>query len=162
SGIIATTDKLAAPGATRPIFSPYGRREVDVHHIRDRRQPGQHVGKFGRLLLRRALSQRSGQLANFFHQPHERAIDPPGTILFQVHLPNQRLEILKRNRSRSLSHSTRPSLPIRLPRCLLRQPALVYLNRSQATWAPPAARNDRTILNAEMPPTDPTNADFVT
>jgi hypothetical protein len=99
------TDKLAAARAPGPVFIPYGSREVDVHHVRDCRKPGQHIGKLGRLLLVSALAKRGRQFANFFHQPHKRAINAPGSIFIQIHPPNERLKIIERDGSGWFSHS---------------------------------------------------------
>ena len=55
--VVARADKLPAAGAARAIFPLHRLRQIDARHVGDRRQPGQHVGKFGRLLLVRAFAQ---------------------------------------------------------------------------------------------------------
>ena len=40
----------------------------------------------------RAAAQRRGQFAHFFHQPHERAVDAAGDVLFQIHVADQLLK----------------------------------------------------------------------
>ena len=39
------------------------------------------------------LRKRGGQLAHFFHQPHERAVDAAGDVFLQVHLADQLLKL---------------------------------------------------------------------
>ena len=45
----------------------------------------------------RSAAERRGQLADLFHQPHERAVDAPGDVLLYVHLADQGLQVGQRD-----------------------------------------------------------------
>ena len=104
SSVVAVADELTAARAACAVFFPHGRGQVHVDHIGNGSEPGQHISKFRGLLLFRAFPQRRGQLAYLFHQPHECPVDAAGQILFEIHPPDERLEIREREGSRFLSH----------------------------------------------------------
>ncbi len=78
------------PGRPAPYFARDGGfEEVDICDVGNRRQPGEDVGEFARECLGRSVACGAfltpggrRQLTNFFHQPHERAGDTRGLILF--------------------------------------------------------------------------------
>src|SRR5262249_27490175 len=75
--LIANAWHFAAAGATGAVLGFHRGVEIDPRDIGDRRQPGQHIGDLFRLLLLFTAAQGGGKLTYFFHQPHERAGDPP-------------------------------------------------------------------------------------
>src|SRR5688572_20497279 len=108
TGVVTRAYKLSAARTASPILPAHGRRQIDIHDVRNGRKPSNNVGKLGRLVLGRALAQSGRQLAHFFHQPHECAVDASGNILLEVHLTDERLKVFERDGLACFRHNTRP------------------------------------------------------
>ena len=72
--------------------------QIDARDVGDRGEPRQHIGEFLEPLLVRAAAQRCGQLADLFHEPHERPVDAAGRVLLKVHVADQLLKVGQRGR----------------------------------------------------------------
>src|SRR5262249_17379369 len=79
--LIAHARNLSAAGTTGPILGLHHGLQIDPHRVRQRGQPGEHVREFLRPFLGGAAAQRRRQLADFFHEPHERAFHPAAPVL---------------------------------------------------------------------------------
>jgi hypothetical protein len=97
---VATTQKLAASRTAGSIFLPHRRFQIYTRDIGDRCQPGQNVRKLERQFFVSSLAKCRGQLADLFHQPHERPFNPTRRVLGTVHLSNESLQIAQTQRRR--------------------------------------------------------------
>ena len=89
----AGANHLPAAWAAAAIFAGDGLGQIDAGNVRNRRQPGEHVGKLPQPLLVRAVPQRSRQLANLLDEPEECAFDAAGHVFLVVHLADESLKI---------------------------------------------------------------------
>ena len=84
-------DQVAAPRATLREF-PDCPFQLDPLDVRQRHQPGQHVGELLFLIVLIVLGNRAGQFADFLSEPEKRLRGPALAVLIGVHSVDQSLE----------------------------------------------------------------------